>query len=81
MAVSTLSTVSDCTQRRQKISAASTTPSANASRPSGSTGPISLSVIGPSIIALVTSGMAIDSPTPVSAVPSMMHSAGMCGRR
>ena len=81
MTVSTLSTVVDCTHRRQKISAASTTPRASASRPSGRTGPISFSVIGPSIIAFVTSGMAMERPTPTSAVPSMMPSEPRCGLR
>ncbi len=81
MTVSTCRTVLDCTQRRQKMSAASTMPSASASRPSGRTGPISWSVIGPSISAFVTRGIAIERPTPASAVVSMMASAPRCGRR
>ena len=72
MAVSIPSTALDCTQRRQKISTASSTPRPSASRPSGRTGASSRSVIGPSISALVTSGIAIESPTPPSEVASMI---------
>ncbi len=62
MSVSTDSTALDCTQRRQKISTASSTPSPRANSPSGSTGPSSRSVIGPSMRALVTRGIAMLRP-------------------
>ena len=75
------STAVDCTQRRQKISTASRIPRQSASTPSGSTGPISWSVIGPSMIALVTSGIAIVRATPTSAVLAMITSERRCGRR
>jgi hypothetical protein len=56
-------------------------PRARARRPSGSTPSISWLVIGPSISALVTSGIAIERPTPPRAVPSMTARAGRWGFR
>ena len=43
--------------------------------------PTSRFAIGPSIIALVTSGIAMLTPTPASEVASMITSAAMWGRR
>ena len=70
-----------CTHRRSQISTASTSPNARASSPSGSTGASSPSAIGPSMTALVTSGIAIEVPTTASEVTSIVITAARWGRR
>ena len=72
--VSMPSTALDCTQRRRKISTASRTPRAEREQAEREQRRRArASAIGPSMIALVTSGMAMVRPTPASAVVDHDH--------
>ncbi len=81
MAVSTDSTALDWVQRRHQTRNASRMPRPSTARPSGSTPPLSWWAIGPSISALMRSGIRIETPTPAIEVTSMIVSATRCGRR
>ncbi len=71
MPVSTPLVPLDTIHRRRNISTASTTPSATANRPRVSSPRESESAIGPSMTALVTSGMTMVAPTPTPASRNM----------
>jgi hypothetical protein len=81
MAVSTESTALDWVQRRHQMRNASSTPSPITVRPSGSRPLSSWWAIGPSIRALIWSGIMIDTATPASDATSMTDNARTCGRR
>ena len=81
MAWSSPVTALACTQRRRKLSTACSTPRPTAAAPIGSSRSRRPWLIAPSIIDLVSSGMAISLSTATIAAASMNASCQRYGRR
>ena len=70
-----------CTHRRYKLSVACVTPRPVAARQSGHRARVLPCAMGPSMIALVSSGIVISAPTAPIAAASISTSRQACGRR
>ena len=70
-----------CTHRRYRLSAACVTPRPAAARLSGHSARVLPCAMGPSMIALVSSGIVICAPTAPIAAASIRASRQACGRR